>query len=90
MHALSYLSTVDCWSLAQILSKDSVTVAVDAVVYYRVQNATMSVINVNDANRSTRLLAMTTLRNVLGTKNLSELLSDRESISSFMQVKDTA
>ncbi|KAI0207896.1 Mechanosensory protein 2 [Lamellibrachia satsuma] len=69
----------------EILSKDSVTVAVDAVVYYRIKNATVSVTNVEDANRSTRLLAATTLRNVLGTKNLSEILSDREHISNFMQ-----
>jgi regulator of protease activity HflC (stomatin/prohibitin superfamily) len=72
---------------SQILSKDSVTVAVDAVVYYRVSNATISVTNVEDAHRSTRLLAQTTLRNVLGTKNLSEILSDRENISHFMQVR---
>ncbi len=70
----------------QVLSKDSVTVAVDAVVYYRVSNATISITNVEDAARSTRLLAATTLRNVLGTKNLSEILADRENISHFMQV----
>jgi erythrocyte band 7 integral membrane protein len=64
-----------------------VTVAVDAVVYYRIQNAAMSITNVEDSNRSTRLLAQTTLRNVLGTKNLSEILSDRESISHVMQVR---
>ena len=75
------------WFAAQILSKDSVTVAVDAVVYYRVYNATVSVTNIEDAHRSTRLLAQTTLRNVLGTKNLSEILSDRENISHFMQVR---
>lgn len=69
----------------EVLTKDSVTVAVDAVVYYRIQNATMSITNVEDSNRSTRLLAQTTLRNVLGTKNLSEILSDRESISHVMQ-----
>ncbi|XP_071476507.1 band 7 protein AGAP004871-like isoform X2 [Diadema antillarum] len=69
----------------EILTKDSVTVSVDAVVYYRVQNATISIANVEDANASTRLLAQTTLRNVLGTKNLSEILSDREGISHFMQ-----
>ncbi len=69
-----------------MLSKDSVTVAVDAVVYYRVSNATISITNVEDAARSTRLLAATTLRNVLGTKNLSEILADRENISHFMQV----
>ncbi|CAG5115501.1 unnamed protein product, partial [Candidula unifasciata] len=69
----------------EVLTRDSVTVAVDAVVYYRVQNATMSITNVEDSNRSTRLLAATTLRNVLGTKNLSEILSDRENISHVMQ-----
>ncbi|XP_050389529.1 band 7 protein AGAP004871 isoform X3 [Patella vulgata] len=69
----------------EVLTRDSVTVAVDAVVYYRVQNATMSITNVEDANRSTRLLAATTLRNVLGTKNLAEILSERESISHNMQ-----
>ncbi|KAL8612817.1 Mechanosensory protein 2 [Nucella lapillus] len=68
-----------------VLTRDSVTVAVDAVVYYRVQNATMSINNVEDATRSTRLLAATTLRNVLGTKNLAEILSERETISHLMQ-----
>ncbi|ESO11761.1 hypothetical protein HELRODRAFT_71395, partial [Helobdella robusta] len=69
----------------EVLTKDSVTVSVDAVVYYRVSNATVSVANVENAHHSTRLLAQTTLRNVLGTKNLSEILSEREAISSSMQ-----
>ena len=69
-----------------MLTKDSVTVSVDAVVYYRVSNATVSVANVENAHHSTRLLAQTTLRNVLGTRNLSEILSERESISNSMQV----
>jgi regulator of protease activity HflC (stomatin/prohibitin superfamily) len=62
-------------------------VSVDAVVYYRVSNATVSVANVENAHHSTRLLAQTTLRNILGTKNLHEILSDRESISGSMQVR---
>ena len=69
-----------------MLTKDSVTVSVDAVVYYRVSNATVSVANVENAHHSTRLLAQTTLRNILGTKNLHEILSDRDSISGSMQV----
>lgn len=48
----------------EILTRDSVTVSVDAVVYYRVCNATVSVANVENAHHSTRLLAQTTLRNV--------------------------
>nr|XP_015197294.1 PREDICTED: stomatin-like protein 3 isoform X1 [Lepisosteus oculatus] len=70
----------------EILTKDSVTVSVDGVVYFRVNSPISSVANVTDADFSTRLLAQTTLRNVLGTKNLSELLSDREGISHSMQV----
>ena len=62
------------------------TVEVDAVVYFRIYDATTSITNVENANRSTHLLAQTTLRNVLGTKNLSEILADRESISHTMQV----
>ncbi|WAR30754.1 MEC2-like protein [Mya arenaria] len=68
-----------------ILSRDSVTVAVDAVIYARIFDATMSIINVENAHASTKLLAATTLRNVLGTKVLSEILSDRESIAHTMQ-----
>ncbi|XP_042148900.1 band 7 protein AGAP004871 [Ixodes scapularis] len=68
-----------------VLTKDSVTVSVDAVVYYRVHNAAVSVANVENAHHSTRLLAQTTLRNILGTRNLHEILADREQISSSMQ-----
>uniref|UniRef100_K7EEN5 Stomatin n=1 Tax=Ornithorhynchus anatinus TaxID=9258 RepID=K7EEN5_ORNAN len=69
----------------EILTKDSVTVSVDGVVYYRVQNATLAVANITNADSATRLLAQTTLRNVLGTKNLSQILSDREEIAHNMQ-----
>uniref|UniRef100_A0A8R1DVF8 PHB domain-containing protein n=1 Tax=Caenorhabditis japonica TaxID=281687 RepID=A0A8R1DVF8_CAEJA len=69
----------------ELLSKDAVTVAVDAVVFFRISNATISVINIEDAARSTKLLAQTTLRNILGTKTLTEMLSDRDVISLQMQ-----
>ncbi|KAK7882941.1 hypothetical protein WMY93_029115 [Mugilogobius chulae] len=69
----------------EILTKDSVTVSVDGVVYFRIHCPISSVTNVSNAHSSTRLLAQTTLRNVLGTKNLAELLSDREGISVSMQ-----
>ncbi|KAK6626964.1 hypothetical protein RUM44_009441 [Polyplax serrata] len=69
----------------KVLTKDSVTVSVDAVVYYRVCNATISVANVENAHHSTRLLAQTTLRNTMGTRLLSEILSERENISQVMQ-----
>jgi len=69
----------------EILTKDSVTVSVDAVAYYKIYNPFISVVNVENAPASTRLLAQTTLRNILGTKNLSELLSEREEISYKIQ-----
>ncbi|XP_055384428.1 band 7 protein AGAP004871-like isoform X2 [Condylostylus longicornis] len=69
----------------EVLTKDSVTVTVDAVVYYRISDPLKAVIQVSNYSHSTRLLAATTLRNVLGTKNLSELLVEREAISHTMQ-----
>jgi erythrocyte band 7 integral membrane protein len=69
----------------EILSKDSVTVAVDGVVYCRIFDPIMSITNAEDAMRSTRLLAATTLRNILGCKTLAEMLSDRDHISQIMQ-----
>lgn len=57
-------------------------------MYFRVSNPIASVANVSNADFSTRLLAQTTLRNVLGTKNLAELLSDREGIAHSMQVQN--
>ena len=89
MYKLGYVTYIltYLYCFLQVLTKDSVTVSVDAVVYYRVSNATVSVANVENAHHSTRLLAQTTLRNILGTKNLHEILSDRESISGSMQVR---
>merc|ERR1719318_100122 len=54
-------------------------------------NPISSVINIENAERSTKLLAQTTLRNELGTKNLSEVLVERENIShSIQQILDIA
>jgi len=65
----------------EVLTKDSVTVSVDAVVYYKINNPMYSVCKISDAASSTKLLASTTLRTILGTKTLQEILSDREHIS---------
>jgi erythrocyte band 7 integral membrane protein len=69
----------------EVLTRDSVTVAVDAVVYSRVFNPVISVTNVKNTQYATQLLAQTTLRNILGTKSLQEILSDRETITHSMQ-----
>jgi len=75
----------------EILTRDSVTITVDAVAYFRISNPISSVCNIEDAQRSTKLLAATTLRNELGTKNLSEVLLERDTIShSIQQILDAA
>ena len=70
----------------EILTKDSVTITVDAVCYFRIFNPVMSIINVENSQNSTRLLAATTLRNILGTRTLQEILMEIESIAHHMQV----
>merc|ERR1712039_1096076 len=65
----------------EILTKDNVTVSVNGVVYYRIIDANASVINVENADRSTHLLAQTTLRNALGGHTLAGILADRDEIA---------
>ncbi|XP_043928275.1 stomatin-like isoform X2 [Protopterus annectens] len=69
----------------EVLTKDSVTILVDAVVYYRIFNPTIAVTRVENADQATRMLAQTTLRNMLGTKMLSEILTDREEMAEQME-----
>jgi len=69
----------------EILTKDSVTVFVNAIMYYKVADATSAVSNVDDYSGSARLLAATTLRNVLGTLTLGDILCHREAIAREMK-----
>lgn len=71
--------------LSQILTKDSVTVAVDAVCYYRISDPVLSVNAVENPHKSTQLLAQTTLRNHLGLRTLAEILSERDEIAHNLQ-----
>ena len=72
-----------------MLTKDSVTVFVNGIMYFKVKNAIHAVANVDDFGGSARLLAATTLRNVLGTMTLGEILSHRENIAREMKVITT-
>ncbi|XP_019466513.1 stomatin-like protein 3 isoform X2 [Meleagris gallopavo] len=58
---------------------------VDGVVYYRIHSAVCAVANVNNVHSVTFLLAQTTLRNVLGTQTLAQLLAGREEIAHSIQ-----
>ena len=59
---------------------------VNAIMYYKVKNAIHAVANVDDYSGSARLLAATTLRNVLGTMTLGDILCNREAIAKEMKV----
>jgi regulator of protease activity HflC (stomatin/prohibitin superfamily) len=68
-----------------VITKDNVTVKVNAVVYFRVVDAQNSVVKVLDHIRATSQIAQTTLRNVLGQVELDELLASREKLNQMLQ-----
>jgi regulator of protease activity HflC (stomatin/prohibitin superfamily) len=65
----------------RVITRDNVSVDVDAVVYYRVFDPEKAVVSVENYILATNLLAQTTLRDVLGQVELDELLSKREELS---------
>jgi len=65
----------------EVITKDNVTVRVDAVVYFQVMEPIKSVMNVENYKQATIQLALTTLRSVLGQSELDELLSHRDQIN---------
>jgi len=69
----------------EILTKDSVTVTVDAVIYLRIFDPIASVTKVEYPKYSTMLLAATTLRNTLGMKTLQETLRERDEIAKTLK-----
>ena len=69
----------------RVITKDNVTVDVDAVVYFRVTDPEKAVIEVQRYEVATSLLAQTTLRDILGQKTLDELLSKREELNKSLQ-----
>ncbi len=69
----------------EVITKDNVTVKVDAVVYFKVIDPEKAVINVQNYQRATIQLALTTLRSVLGQSDLDDLLSKRDQINIRMR-----
>nr|WP_219341434.1 slipin family protein [Nevskia soli] len=68
-----------------VVSRDNVTVKVSAVVYYRVIEPRLAIVEVNNFRYATSQLAQTTLRSVLGEVELDELLSQREKLNNRLQ-----
>jgi len=69
----------------EIITKDNVTVRVNAVVYFRVVDPEASVVKVLDHIRATSQISQTTLRNVVGQSELDELLTQREKLNQMLQ-----
>jgi len=69
----------------EVITKDNVTVRVNAVVYFRVVEPQDALLKVMDYVRATSQIAQTTLRNVLGQAELDELLVQREKLNQSLQ-----
>ncbi len=69
----------------RIITKDNVTVGVDAVVYYRVVEPDKAILNVENYAYAVLLLAQTTLRDILGQVELDDLLTRREELNKKLQ-----
>ena len=70
----------------EVITKDNVPIKVNAVVYFRVLDPSNSVTEVENYVLATSLLAQTTLRSVIGSAELDEVLSSREKINQELQV----
>lgn len=68
-----------------IITKDNVSVSVDAVVYFRVVDPVRAIVEVEDYKYATSQIAQTTLRSVCGAVELDELLSERERLNLKLQ-----
>ncbi|GAB4124861.1 MAG: SPFH domain-containing protein [Acidobacteriota bacterium] len=68
-----------------VITRDNVTVKVNAIVYFRVLDANKAIVSVENYLYATSQLAQTTLRSVLGEVELDDLLSQRETLNSKLQ-----
>jgi regulator of protease activity HflC (stomatin/prohibitin superfamily) len=66
----------------EAITKDNVTIKINAVLYYRVMDVKLAVLEVRDFMYATNQISQTTMRNVVGSEMLDTLLSSREKISS--------
>jgi regulator of protease activity HflC (stomatin/prohibitin superfamily) len=69
-----------------VITKDNVTVTVDAVAYFQVVDPAASVVRIRDWYTSSQLVAQTSLRSIVGRHDLDQLLSERERIDQELQM----
>ncbi|MFH0941285.1 MAG: SPFH domain-containing protein, partial [Candidatus Omnitrophota bacterium] len=68
-----------------VITKDNVSVKVNAVIYYKVMDPNRAIVDVEDFHYATSQMSQTSLRSTLGQVSLDELLSEREKINSELQ-----
>ncbi|MDX3075021.1 slipin family protein [Streptomyces sp. NPDC088354] len=68
------------------ITRDNVTVRVDAVVYFKVVNASDAIINVEDYRFAVSQMAQTSLRSIIGKSDLDDLLSNREKLNQGLEL----
>jgi regulator of protease activity HflC (stomatin/prohibitin superfamily) len=68
-----------------VITRDNVTVKVNAVVYFRVIDPRKAIVEIEDFYYATSLIAQTTLRSILGQNSLDDLLSNRDAINAELQ-----
>jgi regulator of protease activity HflC (stomatin/prohibitin superfamily) len=74
----------------ETITRDSVTVKVNAVLWYRITDAARSVIAVTDAPAAVYQLALTSLRNIIGQHDLDEVLQERDKINGLLRESTAA
>jgi regulator of protease activity HflC (stomatin/prohibitin superfamily) len=75
----------------ETITKDSVTIRVDAVLWYRIEHASNAVLKIADYKNAVYQVAMTSLRNIIGQHQLDQVLKDRDSINTKLaEIVDAA
>ena len=86
MRKVDIRTKVDDVPEQEAITKDNVSVKINAVLYYKVFDASLAILEVENFRYATAQLAQTTMRNIVGEVTLDELLSERETIST--KIKD--
>ena len=69
----------------EIITKDNISIKVDAVVYYHIEDPVLVITKVVNFDRSTTMLGQTTLRSVLGQHELDEILTSKDNINTILK-----
>lgn len=85
LHKVSLQITVTPVPGQEAITKDNVTLVVDAVVYYRVVDPAKAIINVADYHKAVIQVAQTSLRSVIGRSELDHLLSERDQVNAELK-----